>query len=360
MPNFADYQSRDLAPGWLREEWGGKYLRGFGERKDAEVALLKEAVKCRFPVGTGHYVTITAGVNDKLDFVLAAFTRVATLNPGRYTDEAIVVEVDRALTAAFYDTWGVSLDGGHLRITRNGVWAPKAATGANVARNAWPTLGWAAVDYAQDTISRLAPNALATVTEGAAPLDALALIAVERGIPRGQTETEGSHRSRVWAAWDSWRWAGTPYGMLLAFYWAGYRPSSGKVILQTETERQYALREDFDPAVHTPENALTTTNIGPVSLGGSPELWSQFAVLFVDPLPKSWAPTPPADGSPEVSAIRSLVAAWKPGHMRCVKLAVVGGRLLGYPTDDTFNTYTGQTIGQVGAGVSATWTPPAT
>src|SRR5512133_2108675 len=65
---------------------------------------------------------------------------------------------------------------------------------------------------------------------GIAPADALLALAAERGIPRGAAETEAHHRERVRAAWDAWRWAGTPYGLLLAFYWAGYRPASGRVV----------------------------------------------------------------------------------------------------------------------------------
>jgi hypothetical protein len=435
MPNFETYQTVDLAPGWLQDQWGRAFLGALGARKDAHVALLKEAAKCGMP--------------------------------------------------------------------------------------------------------------------SLCPVDALALLGAERGIDRGPAETEASYRGRVRAAWDTWRWAGTPFGLLAAFYWAGYRPTSGKVVLQTQGDavaggKQYALRDDFDPVLHDPSlppairtnlllrsqefndaawgkaNVSTTpdstaapdgsttaetltktanafasayqtsivvdqgqtytvsayvkagtlgsaslriisgandasrvvdlaggaiipggsnsgfvaatatsvgsgwwritmsvtaaaatmavylypgdlrdavagsiygwgaqletgssatayiptagttawvddisplviTDLGVVHLGGAPaELWQDFAVLFVNPLPPAWIPTPPADGSIEVDGIRSLITRWKPGHERCVKLAVAGGRLLGYPVDDTFNTYAGQTIAQVGgSGIAATWTPPA-
>jgi hypothetical protein len=236
MPNLETYQSVDLAPGWLRDAWGTAFLGAFGKRKDAHVALLKEAVKARFP------------------------------------------------------------------------------------------------------------------SYGSA--DALALLAQERGIVRGQTETEASHRARVKAAWEAWLWAGTSYGMLTAFYWAGYyTPTAGKVVLQTQKGKQYELRSDFDPTVHTPENALVYTDLGTVHLGGSPELWSQFGVFFVPPLPAGWSPAPPADGAAEMDAIRALIVAWKPGHMRCVRLQASTGPIVGWPG----LLVGGFTVG----GEITTYTPPA-
>jgi hypothetical protein len=242
MPTFAEYLAETLAPGWLQDERGAAFLRAFGAAQDAEVALLKEAVKARMP--------------------------------------------------------------------------------------------------------------------GLCPSDALALLALERGIEHGAAEDEASFRARVKGAWDVWRWAGTPYGLLLAFYWAGFRPTSGKVVLQAQKGWQYELPADFDPAVHTARDVVIT-NIGTVHLGGAPELWSQFALLFVTPILPAWVPTLPADGSLEVDAIRQLIRKWKPGHARCVALKVVGGRLWGYPPDDLFSTYSPQTWLQVGSGLNATWTPPA-
>lgn len=189
-----------------------------------------------------------------------------------------------------------------------------------------------------------------------APPDALGLIASERGVDRGATESEDNHRGRVAAAWDTWRWAGTPYGLLLAFYWAGYRPTSGRVVLQVQLGKQYELRSDFDPAVHAPEAAVTITALGTVHLGGAPELFNQFSVLFVAPTLPSWIPSPPADASPEVDAIRSIIRRWKPGHARCVALKVTTVDLWDYPTAETWEPTT--EIWDE-AGVTASWTPPA-
>jgi hypothetical protein len=191
---------------------------------------------------------------------------------------------------------------------------------------------------------------------GVCPADALAILGGERGIDRGLTESEESFRSRVRSAWDVWRWAGTPYGLLLAFYWAGYRPTSGKVVLQTQGGKQHELRADFDPAVHTPENAIVVTNLGVVHLGGTPaELWSDCAVIFLPPVVPAWLPTPPADGSAEVEAIRRLISKWKPAHARCVRLRVSTVDLWDYPAE----TWEPTTEVWDETGVTSDWTPPA-
>jgi hypothetical protein len=207
----------------------------------------------------------------------------------------------------------------------------------------------------KDSLVTRAKDAVKARFPSMCPEDALALIAAERGIDRGPTESLASFRERVQAAWDVWRWAGTAYGLLLAFYWQGYRPASGRVVIQTETERQYELRPDFDPKVHTPENALVISSIGPVSLGGAPELWSDVAVLFVAPLLPSWLPTPPADASPEVEGIRSTIRRWKPAHARCVALKVTPIDLWDFPAE----TWDPTTELWNETGSTTTWTPPS-
>lgn len=245
MPTFAEYESAQLAPGWLRDPWGTALLKARGAQKDWLADTLKQGVKARMP--------------------------------------------------------------------------------------------------------------------GLAPLDALPLIGRERGIPRGRTETVDSYRARLRAAWESWRWAGTPYGILTAFYWAGYRPTSGRVAIQIQGDaaaggKQFELRADFDPLVHAPETALTITDLGVVHLGGSPaELWQDFAVLFLSPLPPAWVPTLPADGSDEVIAIRDLILRWKPGHSRCVRLRASTVDLWDWPVE----TWDPTTEVWDEAGVQTDWTPPA-
>jgi hypothetical protein len=192
------------------------------------------------------------------------------------------------------------------------------------------------------------------------PEDALALLAAERGLDRGPTETLDAFRERVRRAWDLWEWAGTAWGLLMAFYWAGYTPSSGRVVLQGQGDpvvggTQFELRPDFDPAVHTPKDGIVYTARGNGSLGGAPApLWSDFAVLFVSPLPGAWVPAPPADGSAEVNGIRSLLLKWKPAHARCVKLQATTAELWGFPTEDWGPT---AELWEA-SGTTITWTPP--
>jgi hypothetical protein len=232
-------------------------------------------------------------------------------------------------------------------------------------RDRWGAAFLGALGARKDAHVALLKLAVKARMPGLAPLDALAHIARERGIDRGPGESEGSFRERVAGAWDTWRWAGTAFGLLLELWHAGYRPASGKVVLQTQGDavaggKQYELRADFDPAVHAPEESLVIADRGTGSLGGAPApLWPDIAVIFVDPLLPAWVPTPPADESDEVRHIRRLILKQKPGHCRCVKLQVSGGNLWGYPEDDRFNGYAGQSWAQAGAGPSATWTPPA-
>jgi hypothetical protein len=206
----------------------------------------------------------------------------------------------------------------------------------------------------KDALAALAKEAVKARFPTLCPTDALAEIGTERGIDRGATETEAAYRARVRAAWEQWAWAGTPYGLLLALYYAGYTPGSGKVVIQVQKGWQYELRSDFDPAVHAPEDALVLTNLGAIVLGGSPQLWSQFAVLFAPPLPPAWIPTPPADGSLEVESIRTLIRRWKPAHARCVALKVTPVDLWDWPSepwDPTAEIWNE-------AGTTTTWTPP--
>lgn len=191
---------------------------------------------------------------------------------------------------------------------------------------------------------------------GVCPSDALPYHGRDRLLDQGPGETEASYRARLLAAWETWAWAGTAYGVLLAFWWSGYRPSGGNVVLQTQSGKQYQFRTDFDPAVHAPEEALITTDLGTIHLGGAPsELWSDMAVLFTDPMPAGWIGAFPGDNSAEVNHIRRIIVQWKPAHCRCVKLIAGGGELWGYPTEvwatDT-ETYGDGTDGAV-------WTPPA-
>ena len=170
------------------------------------------------------------------------------------------------------------------------------------------------------------------------PTDALATIGTERGIPRGPGETDARYRTRLQAAWTAWQWAGTPYGMLQAFLAAGY----GGVTLQTQNAQQFSLDASGDLVI--------SSMAAPVHLGGSPELWSQFAVLILAPWPSWWNGTAPADGSTDQQFAAALVKAWKPAHAQCVGLKVIQGPAWG--VNMTWGSFTW------GAGTTTVWTPP--
>jgi hypothetical protein len=182
----------------------------------------------------------------------------------------------------------------------------------------------------KDALAALAKEAVKASFPTLCPVDALGELGTECGIDRGAAESEAAYRKRVRAAWDQWKWAGTPYGLLLALYYAGYTPSSGKVVIQTQKGRQHELRVDFDPAVNGPDDA-------------------------VSPLPPAWVPTPPADASAEVESIRTLIRRWKPGHARCVALKVTPIDLWDFPVE----VWEPTTEAWDEAGTTTTWTPPS-
>lgn len=202
---------------------------------------------------------------------------------------------------------------------------------------------------AKDWLAAIAKQAVKGRMPNLCPADALPLIGQERGVDRGSADSDAAYRARLIAAWNSWLWAGTPYGMLQAFYAAGY-PS---VLIQTQNAKQYSLASTYNPATPNPASDLVTASMAaPVHLGGSPERWSQFAVLITKPWPSWWGSTAPADGSSDQQTAAALVKKWKPGHMQCVALKAIAGPTWG--VNMTWNAFTW------GAGTSTIWTPPAT
>lgn len=113
-----------------------------------------------------------------------------------------------------------------------------------------------------------------------APEDALAAIGSERGIARGTTESAASYAARLAEAWETWPWAGTPYGMLRAFRAAGYT----NVALEIVGGRQFTLDAN---------GALVVTGLpaGSWAVDATPVFWSKFQVLFLQPLPAGWSIT---------------------------------------------------------------------
>lgn len=70
------------------------------------------------------------------------------------------------------------------------------------------------------------------------PADALARLAIERGLLRGATETDAQLAVRCQAAWQTWPFAGTAYGVLQALYQTGYQ---NVILAQVRGGLQYTL-----------------------------------------------------------------------------------------------------------------------
>ena len=108
---------------------------------------------------------------------------------------------------------------------------------------------------------------------GLATPDALAALGVERQILRGPGEGDAAYAGRVAAAWASWPYGGTAFGVLSQLYAAGYK----SVVLLSRTS-QYTLDVN---------GALVQTAIA--GAGWQPStLWSTFSVIVTHPWPVAW------------------------------------------------------------------------
>jgi hypothetical protein len=235
-----------------------------------------------------------------------------------------------------------------------------------------------------------------------APADALTQIGIERQILRGPTESDAAFAVRCQNAWQTWPYAGTPFGLLLALYNLGYpnvylMPVRGAyatltgITTTTEGGGSWTIDGNAVPALpawaattafaagartfpkaangywYTTPNGGTTGASAPVfptTIGQSvtdaggvtwtcsgTDFWSRFDVVF-SPVPASWNPTPPGATSDEVNRIRLTVAQWKPAFATVTRLiALVSGRLLGFPAR---NLGIGNTLGSASITV---WSP---
>lgn len=90
----------------------------------------------------------------------------------------------------------------------------------------------------KDFLSSKAKMAVQARMPLVAPSDALARIAIERGLQRGATETDAQLAVRCQGAWQTWPFAGTAFGLLQAFYQTGYQ---NVVLAQVRGGKQYTL-----------------------------------------------------------------------------------------------------------------------
>lgn len=184
-----------------------------------------------------------------------------------------------------------------------------------------------------------------------APSDALNIIGADRLMPRGQSETDAAYSARLANAWNTWPWAGTPYGMLQAFRATGY---TSVVIGQVRGGKVFTLDASGNLVRSAEGSGIWETD--PLSFPYSPlnqTFWSKFDVVFPFPLIASWGGGPPASSSAEANFIRALIQAWKPGHATCNRIVIVtAGRVLGYPVRTL-----GGGNGNVGSNTTVVWTP---
>jgi hypothetical protein len=105
------------------------------------------------------HLYIEAGLNDRLDFIRTGSTEAtASLTAGAYTPSALATHVAAAITSAAggASTYGCTYSALTRKFTLTSdtdttdVFKFKCATGTNVARSAWPILGF---DYTDDTAS---------------------------------------------------------------------------------------------------------------------------------------------------------------------------------------------------------------
>ncbi len=193
----------------------------------------------------------------------------------------------------------------------------------------------------KDTVSNYARAAAV----GGMPAECIAgllpAIGYERQLPRGPAESEAHYRERLRTAWEAWRRAGTPLGMLLQF--EVLYPGIPIVIVQ-QARRAFTLNPDTSLPdgerliiLPLPAGSWRFDRNGglPVEQG----FWSRFGVIFPGPLPPTWTSViSPPDGAsaPTAAEVNTLIAVgnkWKPAKAtwKWIKVAVGGARMWGYP-----------------------------
>jgi hypothetical protein len=183
-----------------------------------------------------------------------------------------------------------------------------------------------------------------------APYDALPLIGDERQIDAVPGEPAAAYAERLRNAWDTWRLAGLPLGVLRALRIAGFPTVT---LLQM---RRHSFTLDAD-------SNLVVANYGaPVDQGYTPAnypatFWNAFGVVISEPF--GWSGAVPADGSATAELCRRVLKRWKPAHAICDTITIVTGiELWDWPAgswDEAGGHWL--TDGEAAAGV-VHWTPP--
>ncbi len=261
-------------------------------------------------------------------------------------------------------------------------------------RNPKGALYMGALGLAKDTLIARLKQGIQQRLPGFALTDSLAQIGIDRGIDRSPAETAGAagdlaYASRLRAAWKTWQWGGTPFGLLTALAKSGY--ASNAIFLQ---QNLWSWSLDADGALvsaRLPQYAgggpwgtrQALFDLGqPATVGGQTQSanaplnaaaragdaagliqnkrWARYALIFPSPLPSGWAPSTPLSSSTsptvqQVDGIRKLITQWGPGASVCVGIVAIstGASLWGYPFR-TFSTMPAWPTN--GAGVTI-WSP---
>jgi hypothetical protein len=184
-----------------------------------------------------------------------------------------------------------------------------------------------------------------------APSDALPYVARERGLPRGPSETETAHRSRLENAWNLWPPDDTPgagvgggggshLGMLKELVIAGMpRGIHGTTIIQhngryAQLDSSGALVIGAGPVCihrHDLTGAVPGDLVG-FTLDARDQFYSKFALFFPADVPSLRA------GTAAAVRVNDVVNRWKPaGSIYVGAFVVTAGAAWDWPTTQTWD-----------------------
>lgn len=147
---------------------------------------------------------------------------------------------------------------------------------------------------------------------GYAPSDGLPYMGRDRTLDRGPNEPDDTWRSRLFAAWDSWAFAGTvnPLGLIGQMVAWGYTDGVEIPVLLESQHVGVPSRADY---------------------------WSRFWVV-VPPSCHSYTVSVPAD---DAAVVRRMVRAFRPGQVVCgaVVFVLTGGRLWDWNMPATWDAW---------------------
>jgi len=190
-------------------------------------------------------------------------------------------------------------------------------------------------------LSVLVPRSMARASRIIAVSEFTRRDILERLMPQGPGESSAAYAARLQDAWNTWPWAGTPFGLLRALNATGY---TNVVLAQVRGGKQFTL-DGTGALVISSTGSWTSTFM-------ADPFWSRFDVIFPQPLRASWVSGGvPASNSGESNFIRSLIALWKPGSATCGRIIIVtAGKVWGSPASQLWGS-------GVWGGTTTVWVP---